>query len=244
VMVAYLRLELLRVLRTPRFLLLAVLMPVAFYLIFTNLGISDGGSGGPTTALAFMVSMACYGAIFAALSLVASTIEDRTTGWMRQLRTTPLPAGRVVAAKLLTGMAVVLPTISFVCLAAVIEYGVQLGAGQWLILIAVLWAGATPFALLGTAIGYLCTAQSSSLVTMAVVLGGVLLGGFWFPVSLLPGTLQHVAHALPFDRYADLGWRIVAGHAPTTTDAAVLLAWCAAFGALAVLGYLRVGRTA
>jgi len=243
-MVTYLRLEMLRVLRTPRFLLLAVLMPVAFYLIFTNLGISDGGSGGPTTALAFMVSMACYGAIFAALSLVSGTIEDRTTGWMRQLRTTPLPAGRVVTAKLLTGMAVVLPTILFVCLAAVIDYGVQLGAEQWLAMIAVLWVGATPFVLLGTAIGYLCTAQSSSLVNMAVVLGGVLLGGFWFPVSLLPGTLQQVAHSLPFNRYADLGWRIVAGHTPTTMDTAVLLAWCAAFAALAVFGYRRVGRTA
>jgi ABC-2 type transport system permease protein len=242
-MVTYLCLEMLRVLRTPRFLLLAVLMPVAFYLIFTNLGTSGGSSGGPATELEFMVSMACYGAIFAALSLVAGTIEDRTTGWMRQLRTTPLPAGRVVAAKLLTGMAVVLPTISCVCLAAVIDYGVQLDAGQWLALIVVLWVGAAPFALLGAAIGYLCTAQSSSLVNMAVVLGGVLLGGFWFPVSLLPGTLQHVAHALPFNRYADLGWQVVAGQAPTVTDAAVLLAWCAAFGALAMLGYRRVGRT-
>ena len=242
-MVTYLRLELLRVLRTPRFLLLAVLMPVAFYLIFTNLGTSGGVSGGPAMALAFMVSMACYGAIFAALSLVSGTIEDRTIGWMRQLRTTPLPAGQVVAVKLLTSMAVVLPTISCVCLAAVLDYSVQLGAGQWLALIAVLWVGVTPFALLGTAIGYLCTAQSSSLVNMAVVLGGVLLGGFWFPVSLLPGTLQHVAHALPFNRYADLGWQVVAGHAPTMTDAVVLLAWCAAFAALAMFGYRRVGRT-
>lgn len=243
-MATYLRLEIIRILRTPRFLLLSVLMPVAFYLIFTNIGSSGGESDSQATALMFMVSMACYGAIFAALSLVAGTIEDRTTGWMRQLRTTPLPASQVVAAKLMTSMAVVLPTISFVCIAAEIDYVVKLGSWQWLALIAVLWVGATPFALLGTAIGYLCTAQSSSLVNMAVVLGGVLLGGFWFPVSLLPDTLQHVAHSLPFNRYADLGWRIVGGHAPTTTDAAVLLAWCAAFAALAMFGYRRVGRTA
>lgn len=244
-MIAYLRLEALRVLRSPRFLLLAVLMPVAFYLVFTNLGTSRGGSSENSAAvLAFMVSMACYGAIFSALSLVPGTIEDRTTGWMRQLRTTPLPAVRVVAAKLLTSMVVVLPAIVFVCLTAVIYSGVHLGAGRWAVLIVLLWVGVTPFALLGTAIGYLCTAQSSSLVNMTVVLGGALLGGFWFPVSLLPETLRHVAHALPFNRYADLGWRIVAGHAPTTADAAILLAWCAAFAALAVLGYRWVGRSA
>ena len=243
-MIAYLRLEVMRVLRSPRFLLLAVLMPVALYLIFGSLGTSDGSSKGPTAALTFMVSMVCYGAVFAALSLVNGTIEDRTIGWMRQLRTTPLPAVQVVAAKLLTSMVIVLPTILFVCLAAVIDYGVQLGAGQWVVLVLLLWVGIMPFALLGTAIGYLCTAQSSSLVTMAVVLGALSLGGFWFPVSLLPETLQHVAHALPFNRYADLGWQIVSGHAPTTADVTILLAWCAAFAALAVLGYRRVGRSA
>ena len=243
-MITYLRLELTRVLRTPRFLLLAVLMPVAFYLIFTSLDASRGSSEDPAAALAFMVSMACYGAIFAALSLVNGTIEDRTIGWIRQLRTTPLPAVRVVAAKLLTSMLVVWPAIVFVCLAAVIDPGVRLGSAQWAALIALLWLGVTPFALLGTAIGYLCTAQSSSLANMTVVLAGVLLGGFWFPVSLLPETLRQVAHALPFNRYADLGWRVVAGQAPTTADATVLLAWCAAFAALAVLGYRRAGRTA
>ena len=125
-----------------------------------------------------------------------------------------------------------------------IDYSVQLGAGQWIALLLLLWVGIMPFALLGTAIGYLCTAQSSSMVTMAVVLGGVLLGGFWFPVSLLPETLRQVAHALPFNRYADLGWQVVAGHAPTTADAVILLVWCVAFAALAVLGYRRVGRSA
>ena len=243
-MLTYLRLEMMRILRTPRFLLLAVLMPVALYLIFSSLGTSGGSSEGPAATLTFMVSMVCYGAIFAALSLVNGTIEDRTIGWMRQLRTTPLPAIQVVAAKLLTSMVVVLPTILFVCLAAVVDYGVQLGAGQWATLVILLWMGVMPFALLGTAIGYLCTAQSSSLVTMAVVLGALSLGGFWFPVSLLPETLRNVAHALPFNRYADLGWQIVAGHAPTTADAAILLAWCAAFAALAVLGYQRVERSA
>ncbi len=243
-MVTYLRLEVLRVLRAPRFLLLAVLMPVAFYLIFTSLGTSSGNSEGSAAALTFMVSMACYVAIFAAFSLVNGTIEDRTIGWVRQLRTTPLPSVQVVAAKLLTSMVVVLPTIVFVCLAAVADYGVQLDAGQWAALIILLWVGIMPFALLGTAIGYLCTAQSASMVTMAVVLGGVLLGGFWFPVSLLPETLQNVAHALPFNRYADLGWQVVAGHAPTTADATILLAWGVAFAALAVLGYRRVGRSA
>ena len=243
-MVDYLRLEVMRVLRAPRFLLLAVLMPVALYLIFSSIGDSGGSSKDPAAALTFMVNMVCYGAIFAALSLVNGTIEDRTIGWMRQLRTTPLPATRVVAAKLLTSMVVVLPTIAFVCLTAVIKSGVQLDAGRWAALVILLWVGITPFALLGTAIGYLCTAQSSSMVTMAVVLGALSLGGFWFPVSLLPATFQHVAHALPFNRYADLGWQVVAGHAPTTADAAILLAWCAAFAALAVLGYRRVGRSA
>ncbi|MGI9048907.1 MAG: ABC transporter permease [Rubrobacteraceae bacterium] len=150
-MVTYLRLEVTRVLRSPRFLLLAVLMPVALYLIFSSLDASRGNSEDSAAALTFMVSMACYGAIFAALSLVNGTIEDRTTGWMRQLRTTPLPAAHVVSAKLLTTMIVVLPAIVSVCLAAVFDSGVKLDAGQWAVLIILLWVGIMPLALLGTA---------------------------------------------------------------------------------------------
>jgi ABC-2 type transport system permease protein len=241
-MFAYLRLELARMLRSPKLYVFTAGMPVVLYLLFTSIG----NYGGETNAIALyaMVAMVCYGALFASLSAGPSIVEDRTTGWMRQLRTTPLPPTRVVAAKLATSMIVVLPAIAAVCVAAVLAHGVHLAAGRWALLVALLWVGAAPLALLGLAVGYLSTPQTSQAIGISVSLGLSLLGGLLIPVSQFPPALRDVAHALPSYRYAELGWRVVARQAPTGTDAAILATWCAAFAALAVLGYRRAGRAA
>jgi ABC-2 type transport system permease protein len=62
----YFRLECLRMLRDPRYLALAVIAPIGFYLLFATL---FGGKAGPPGQLPgtveIMVAMAAYGAITA-----------------------------------------------------------------------------------------------------------------------------------------------------------------------------------
>jgi hypothetical protein len=103
----YLRLELSRTLRDGRYLLLAVIAPVGFYLLFS--AVFGGRSSGPSTtfglpaATEIMVAMATFGAMWAALSATAPRLaRDREGGWSDYLATTPLRAGQVlVGAQLL-----------------------------------------------------------------------------------------------------------------------------------------------
>ncbi len=69
-------------------------MPVMMYLLFTNLG--DGGDGGWKTGS--MIGMAAYGAVGSALNTGGGVAEDRVTGWLRQLRVTPMTPREVVSA--------------------------------------------------------------------------------------------------------------------------------------------------
>jgi ABC-2 type transport system permease protein len=241
-MLAYLRLELARMLRSPRLYVFTVAVPVGLYLIFTSVG--DAREASATLAPYAMVAMVCYGALFASLSSAPGTVEDRTIGWLRQLRATPLRPSRVVAVKLLTSMAVVVPAIAAVCAAAILVGGVHLALGRWVLLVALLWAGAIPLALLGVAVGYLSTPRTSQAIGISASLGLSLLGGLLIPIAEFPPALRHVAQALPTYRYAELGWRVGGGSMPTTMDVAILLVWCAAFAALAVFGYRRTGRAA
>ena len=71
--------------------MLTIVFPVAFYLLFTRV-LTGGARLGNDERAFLMVSMAAYGAIGAALSAAVRVAMERTNGWTRQFRVTPLPA--------------------------------------------------------------------------------------------------------------------------------------------------------
>ncbi|MGH3319243.1 MAG: ABC transporter permease [Streptosporangiaceae bacterium] len=238
-MLPYLRLEVLRVLRNKTFLILNLGMPIGFYLLFTSL---FGGTTvrGVDQTVQFMVSMAAFGGMGAALWGTGPRIaQERQLGWLRQLRATPLPAREVITAKVLAALVLALPALILVSIVGVVVHGVHLAAWQWAAMLALLWVGALPFAALGVLIGSLTNTEASQIATNGVYLVLAALGGLWMPVKILPSVLQHVAHALPSNRYGELGWQIVAGHAPTLASGLVLAAWTVGVGALAAYAYRR-----
>src|SRR5512146_943055 len=90
---AYLRLEVRRSLRNRRYLVFTIVFPVMLYVLYTAIlpTSGDGTVGGLTWPVYFLVSMASYGAIGAAMSQAAPIAIERRQGWARQLRVTPLP---------------------------------------------------------------------------------------------------------------------------------------------------------
>ncbi|MEZ0067227.1 ABC-2 type transport system permease protein [Streptacidiphilus sp. MAP12-20] len=242
------RLECLRMLRDPRYLALAVIAPIGFYLLFATVF-----GGGPTRpgelkgTVEIMVAMAAYGAIWGALSATGPRLaHERSSGWLGQLRAMPVTARQLLTAKIAAGLAVALPALVLVCATAVVAKGVRLEAWQWAALLPAMWLGSLPFALLGVVVGLLVGPEASFPLSYGLYMATSALGGLWVPPAQLSPALQQVAHALPTYRLADLGWRIAAGHAPTWADVAVLAAWCMGFAGLAVLAQgrrHRPGRT-
>src|SRR5262249_29796696 len=89
---AYLGLEAKRALRNPRFLMFTSVFPVVIYVIDVSAfgkGNVPGRNDVPYTAL-LMVSLAAFGAFMAAMNTGARTAVERSAGWQRQLRLTPL----------------------------------------------------------------------------------------------------------------------------------------------------------
>ena len=67
---------------------------------------------GTTWRTYFMVSMASFGAMVAALNAGGTRLAaERASGWTRQLRVTPLPAWSYVSTKIAASMVIVLPVI-------------------------------------------------------------------------------------------------------------------------------------
>ncbi|MFJ9584578.1 ABC transporter permease [Streptomyces acidicola] len=237
-MLDYLRLEVRRTLRDTGFVIGGVAMPVMMYLLFTNLGVQEG-----SWKTASMVGMAAYGALGSALNTGGGVAEDRTIGWLRQLRVTPMTSREVVLGRALTGSVTVLPAIVAVLAAGGLVNGVRLDAWQWAAIAVLLWLGSVPFTLLGLGNGYRMTAQTTGVVNMVCNLGLAVVGGLWFPLSLFPDWLRSLSAYTPGNRFASLGTAVADGHAPTLGTITVLTVWLLLFGSYAVVSYRRSGRT-
>ncbi|MGW5940382.1 ABC transporter permease [Streptomyces celluloflavus] len=241
-MLDYIRLEVRRTLRDKSFVLFGIGMPVLMYLLFTRIAAGPGGADAEWKVSA-MVGMAAYGALGAAIGTGTGVAEDKSLGWLRQLRSTPLSPARVVVGRGLTGSVTVLPALVSVLLAGGLVNGVRMPVWQWAALIVLLWIGTTPFTLLGLGNGYRLSSQATGLVNTGCLLLLSIVGGLWFPVAAFPDWLRSLAVWTPANRFADLGQSVTHGSAPGITTVAVLAAWLTLFGGYAVYAYRRAART-
>lgn len=239
-MLPYLRFELLRMLRDRRFVLFTVAFPLGIYLLFSHIDDTGQRDGGLALASYLLVAMAAYGAMGATLSVGSARMAaERSSGWIRQLRATLLPAHGYLTVKLAAGMLLALPALLVVALAGVLTGGVHLPPLHWAELLGLLWLGALPFAGLGILLGCLLDATSSQPAMIATYMLLAVLGGMWAPVDAMPQALRAAAHALPSYHFADLGWRAIAGSAPAPADLLTLAAYAVGFGALAIWAWRR-----
>ena len=230
---AYLRLELRRAARNRRYLFLGIGFPVVFYLLYT--GFLQGKAANPVDPrfqAFFLVSMAAYGMIGAALSSAVPIAQERSTGWTRQLRITPLPSAAWVATKLAVAYLTALPALGLVSLVAIVVNHVDLAPATWVQLIAGLAVGVIPFAAFGLLIGYSLDPGSAQGAVTVTYLATSILGGLWAPVSTFPDGLATIARIMPTYHLANLGWTALDGRTPDPVDLLVLVGYGAAAFAL------------
>jgi ABC-2 type transport system permease protein len=243
-MIGYLRLEVVRTLRDPRYLILALAAPVGFYLLFAGLFGTGSGTDGLVQQVALMVSLAVFGAMWAVMQATGPRVaQDRSIGWARQLRLLPVRAESILAARLLAAAILAVPALALVMFTARISHGVQLDAWKWLALLALLWFGTLPFALLGIAVGYATGAESAFGLLYVLNMVVSALGGLWMPISFFPERMQAAGKLLPSYRAADLGWHLIAGQALDLSSVLLLAAWALLFALLAVVLSRRVSRS-
>ena len=231
-LVAYGRFEVGRLLRSWKFMVITVGFPVTFYMLF--LGNRRSGeviAGTVAWRVYLMISMCSFGALVAGLTAGGGRLSgERSSGWARQLRVTPLPAWSYVATKVTATMVVILPVVVLVEVVGAAFGGVTLAAGTWVELALLLWATALPFAVLGVLIGFSVTAETAFPVVTALMFVLGYFGGLFNPVAGMPPVLRGAAHVLPSFHHAALGLDLVDGRSPGAEHWLVLAAYVAVLG--------------
>lgn len=193
----YMRYELLRTVRNRRFFVISLAIPVLIYILIAapnRHGHALSNTGIPIKVY-FMVSLAVFGSMNSVLGAGTRIAAERTTGWNRQLRLTPLSTRAYFATKIVTGYAVACATIALLYIVGA-GFGVHLAAVNWVEMTGYLLVGLIPFAALGILLGHLVSADAVGPTVGGAGAFLAFLGGVWFPVGK-SGVLHYVAQALP-----------------------------------------------
>ena len=229
---AFLKFELIRLLRNWKFLAITIGFPVVFYMLFLGEHPSNQVIDGTVTwPIYLMISMCTFGALVAGLNAGGSRLaSERSTGWARQLRVTPMPGWSYLVTKVVASMLVVLPVLVLVEIVGMTFGSVSLGVGQWFALTGLLWVTAIPFAVLGVFVGFMVTAETAYPVVTALMFLLGYFGGLFNPVSDMPKALQKAAQALPSFHQASMSLNYISGQGLGAVNLLVLVGYALALG--------------
>ncbi len=235
---AYTRFELVRTFRNKRLLLFSLGFPLVLYFMIAapNRDEHNIGGTGISLPLYYMVGLVAFGAMTALISSGARIASERTDGWTRQLRITPLSTRAYFRAKVLTGYTMAILTIALLY-GSGISLGVSLPAGRWLEMTGLILLALVPFAALGILLGHLLTADSIGPATGGLVSLLALVSGTWFPVS--HGAVHDIGQVLPSYWLVRASHVSLGGHAWGATGWIVIAAWTIVLTILARVAFRR-----
>ena len=235
----YMRFEILRMFRNRRFFVFSLGFPIVLYYLIAgpNKDNPDLGNSGISAPVYYMVGLVAFGTMTAVLSAGARISAERSTGWNRQLRVTPLTTREYFRTKVLTGYAAACATIA-VMYVAVATLGVSLPARNWIEMTGLILVGLVPFAAGAIAMGHLVPVDSIGPAMGGTTAILAFLGGTWFPITG-DGVFATIAKLLPSYWLVQASHVGLGGAAWGATGWIVVGAWTAGLSLVAARSYRR-----
>ncbi len=189
------RSECLRYMRAPAFILPITLFPALFYLLF---GVFMAKNNGPDAARYLLASYGVFGVMSPGLfGFGVSLALERDGGLLTFKRALPMPPGAYLLGKMFMAMIAAGVVIVILTALAVFLGGVTLSPLRMLALLVTGMLGVLPFCAFGMWIGTLIKGQGAPGVLNLIYLPMSFLSGLWFPLDMLPKTIQQIAPIFP-----------------------------------------------
>ena len=240
--ITYIGLESARQLQNARGLIFTFAIPLVMLLVFGS-AYGSGGAMDKTTGLPWVVvttiQMAGYGGMMAALGQAFNIVTERSLGWNRQLRVTPLSGTGYLVSKVVSALAVSIVSIVLLILVSVLVLGAKLSLLGWSMATLGLWAGVIPFALIAVLIGQFAKPSYAQPLFMVVFLGMAILGGLWIPLQIMPDWVSNVAQIVPSYWLNRLGQMGASVSGNVLEPILILLAWTVVLAGFIIWRYKR-----
>ncbi len=228
--VTVLKLEIRRLTRNRRTIIIAIVVPVVFFLSFGLNRAYDSHRAGHGNVSAFvMISLALYGAVLATTFGGAMVSIERAQGWSRQLRLTPLSPVAYIVVKILTALVLGACSVAAVYIAGVLSHKPSMSVGLWIATGLSVWIGSLLFAAFGLFLGYLLPAENVMQLIGLILALLSFAGGLFIPVSQFAQVVQEVAKWTPMYGLNQLVHTPLLGNGVDWTWAVNVVAWLVIF---------------
>jgi ABC-2 type transport system permease protein len=223
--------ELKRMLRNRRTIIFTLVIPAALLLSFGGQKGWDDKAGSGNVAAYILVSMALYGAALTAAAGGSMVALERSLGWSRQLRLTPLNPVVYILMKALVALVMGALAIMAVNLVGIWQGKAEMPTHIWLITPLVTVLCTLTFAALGVFVGYVVPGENAMQILGPGLALLSFLGGVFIPLDQYSDAVRHIAYWTPMYGVAEIA------RAPLTHE----LPWYAVVNALAWFGLFVAG---
>lgn len=172
-----LRIELIRILRNKRSMFFTIALPVIFFFLFQSQKFSSGSGD---SAAWTMVSLGLYGAFVANASTSAGVAVERSQGWSRQLRLTPLRGSAYVMIKVIVSSTIALAPLVILYVLG-LSFGASAPAGDLVLAFVISWLGSMLMAAFGLLIGFLMPSENVMQMMGIALTFLAFAGGVFYP---------------------------------------------------------------
>lgn len=182
-------------LRNWQSLVMAIGMPLAFYLLFSGIYQAEM----PYSYRVFMmISMTASSLLsFNVFALPYNLTADKHNNWRRFLHHSPVSVVQYYLVKALRFALLYSLAIGVVFGFGGLVRQITLPAGDYFMVILILLVGMIPFSFIGALISYLPSEETISMVGNIAFMAMSLLGGLWMPLMLFPQWMQNLAKWIP-----------------------------------------------
>jgi ABC-2 type transport system permease protein len=223
--------ELRRMLRNRRTIIFTLVLPAALLLSFGGQKGWDDKSGSGNVAAYILVSMALYGAALTAAAGGSMVALERSVGWSRQLRLTPLTPVVYILMKAIVALTMGALAIAAVNVVGKLQGKAEMPARVWVISMVVTLFCTLTFAALGVFIGYLVPSENVMQILGPGLALLSFLGGVFIPLDQDSSAVRDVAYWTPMYGVSEVA------RAPLTHD----LPWYALVNAVVWFAIFVVG---
>lgn len=223
------KMEVLRLLRNPFYIIFALLMPVGFYILYTT--VFPVGTGTPSEwAGYYLMSMTSFSVMGSAITtFCARNIQETTQGFTTLIQITPLPSSIYFICKMIGQTLIHLVSIITIFVVGILVNGVTLPFLTWLLCGLWILVGAFSFLALGSLLSNIKKLDAAVGISNMLYFALAILGGMWMPMEMMPRMIQQIGAWLPSYAFRNGVWTLSAGHLPEARDMLILLGYLIVF---------------
>jgi ABC-2 type transport system permease protein len=215
--------ELKRMLRNRRTIIFTLVLPASLLLVFGGQAGWQDKAGSGNVAAYILVSMALYGAALTAAAGGSMVALERSLGWSRQLRLTPLNPVAHILMKAVVALAMGALAIAAVNVVGVLQGKAEMPTDVWILSAVVTLFCTLTFAALGVFVGYVVPGENAMQILGPGLALLSFLGGVFIPIDQYSQIVRDIAYWTPMYGVAEIA------RAPLTHE----LPWYAVVNAVA-----------